>query len=186
MNNFAEQVKDKFYQFEYLNIQNQRIALVRIVHLWYQIALPASITFFGLIVRNQTNISLIWVGGIVAVAFIWFVRFFSTRHLDRAIVNLYPRIIALELILDYYFFRNYLRGLGDKEDGIVEKCESIKTDDISELWKKVRKEFESYKFPFKGRGYDWLFWVSCFLTAFFLLYPLGYSILCMLLKLAPR
>jgi len=35
------------YHYEYTNIHNERIALVRLMHLWHQIGFPAAIAIFG-------------------------------------------------------------------------------------------------------------------------------------------
>jgi len=35
------------YHFEYQSIHNQRVALVRIIHLWHQIGFPVALGVFG-------------------------------------------------------------------------------------------------------------------------------------------
>ena len=77
---------------------------------------------------------------------------------DRAVVKLYPRIVALELMLDFYYYRHYLRSL-EKFDKCIRNCESVvSVKTTSELWDHTRHEFEEVGYSSKGRlvsGLDW-------------------------------
>jgi hypothetical protein len=72
--------------------------------------------------------------------------------LDQSIVNLYPRIITLELVLDYRFFRAYLHGLkGNPAKKFIETVEAIEANTVAELNEKVVKAFRAQDFPWRRR-----------------------------------
>ncbi len=148
------------YHFEYTNIHNQRIALVRLIHLWHQIGFPASILVYGFFFGYGDSQSIIYfpfIGAILSTLIIYFMRKYAL-NLDQSVIMLYPRIIALELILDYHFYRNYLRIKGaekkkSEEKTFIEKCEGIKAENTDEVWEQVKRCFEKASFPAHQRGH---------------------------------
>ncbi len=70
-------------------------------------------------------------------------------RIDRDVVGLYPRIIYLELILDYDFYRDFLRRRrrGETERAFIEKCEQITAETTTELWRGVYSNFDAKSFP---------------------------------------
>jgi hypothetical protein len=145
-----------FYHYEYVALHNQRMALVRRIDLWYQITFTASILIFTLVMNYGTkNCDAYAVGFGAAVSSILIILTWSfTRSLDRALVKLYPRIITLELVLDFRFYRAYLTGLKSRkgtEKRFVETVEAIEANTVAELYEKVFKAFERKDFPWRHR-----------------------------------
>ena len=70
-------------------------------------------------------------------------------NIDRGVVALYPRIVFLELVLDYDFYRDYLRNRprGDTERSFIEKCERIVAPTIADLWDQIYSQFKNQDFP---------------------------------------
>lgn len=143
------------YCYEYTNIHNQRIALVRIIHLWHQIGFPAAYAIFGFFFSfgfSRDKWPFIPIGALVSSLVIYLVRKFALSR-DRMVIKLYPRILTLELILNYYFYRNYLRGKGEAAKKFVEKCEEMTVKNTDELQCKVGCEFRDEFFPSNQRGH---------------------------------
>jgi hypothetical protein len=163
------------YHFEYATIHNQRVALVRRIDLWYQITFPASILIFTLLLNyGTTNCDPYAVGfGAAISSLIIVLTLFFTYSLDQSIVNLYPRIITLELVLDYRFFRAYLHGLkGNPAKKFIETVEAIEANTVAELNEKVVKAFRAQDFPWRRRRPPILGWGN---RSHFSLYPRGES-----------
>jgi len=133
------------FHFEYQAIHNQRIATGRIIHVWYQIAFAASPLIFGLILglaKDQNGrfadgwlmLAAAGAGAAPLVVALTFVLCF----LDKAIVTYYPRLLALEIMLGFQFWRHALRGQGGA--AYVDKCESEASQAVraTELWDRVR------------------------------------------------
>ncbi|MDA1001681.1 MAG: hypothetical protein O2807_14335 [bacterium] len=113
------------YHFEYVAIHDQRIALIRSYTVWYFIGLPTSIGVFSFFIYfglSIGNIQLIALGGIISSLISW-VTYSISVSVDRDVVGLYPRIIFLEILLGYDFYREYLRRSprGETERSFVEK-----------------------------------------------------------------
>lgn len=118
------------YQSEYLSIHDQRRSLHQTIHLWHQIGFPSSLIVFSTLFssgRQSKDPFLLWVGCVLAIFLIWSVRIYSMCFLDKRIIHLYPRIIALELILKYHFYRNSLGNLGGKVKEYIDQCEKNKS-----------------------------------------------------------
>ncbi|MFX1590484.1 MAG: hypothetical protein ACFFC1_20310 [Promethearchaeota archaeon] len=135
------------YHFEYVAVQNQRIALVRIRHIYYQIGYASSVVAFGTILNaakaaNGSFDPLLSVVAVVAGITVLILAFYLSRRYHKGIRNLYPRIIALELILDYGWFREYLRKHTHKYyKEFVEECETAKGESTTseQMWDRVRE-----------------------------------------------
>ncbi len=143
--------RGQVYHFEYTNIHNHRLALIRRVDRWHQIAYAAIFVLFSLMLGSETvrsDVQLRLGASLLGSLFLGFVMVYSKR-LDNGVVRLYPRLVTLELILDYHFWRDYLGALGNREAKVVEKCESETADNSTELNDKVTKNFK--RFPFVHR-----------------------------------
>lgn len=153
------------YHTEYQSIHNQRIALVRIIHTWYATGLPASAVIFSFFYNQSHGEDIVApIFGVIVLVFVVGICF----RFDQAVVGLYPRIIALELMLDYHFYRNYLRKQeSDFIQELEQKIESVKT--TKDLWDKTekyftkRKKFEGFE-SFGHRGHS-LFVVTSMILA---------------------
>jgi len=164
-------IGNDYYHFEYTCLHNQRMSLVRIIHLWYGASIPTSAVVFYKIFTSG-----FFIGGKI-----FFVPLFAIavlvagllicRQIDQGIIRLYPRIITLELMLDFYFFRNYLKGLPklqgketDKGFIFVRQCESSQNlKNKKKLWEEVQSKFKPEYFPFHKRGHIVFIGFSCFL-----------------------
>lgn len=183
------EIKDegKYYDIEYTNIHNRRNELVRLQHLWYQIALTTSfILFTALLTVATTSITLdysyllIYVGTVLATILVWIARYLSLIF-DRQVVELYPRIVALELILDYHFYRFYLSTSGEKMMKFIINCEKIETKSITptELWKAVlnnSKELKPSDIPPNMRGHNMLDTLSFYSSITFVSVALSFIV----------
>ncbi len=139
------------YESEYAAIHNQRMALIRSYNMWYAIGFATSMGVFWSLVFMSLSVSslrLMVAGGVIATCMIWF-AYRVVLNIDRGVVELYPRIICLELVLDYDFYRDYLRRRprGDTERSYIEECEEIVTDSTADLWRQVYSHFNAADFP---------------------------------------
>lgn len=139
------------YETEYLAIQNQRIALIRQYNMWYAIGFATSMAVYWLIVFMGLSVSslpLMIAAGVIASCVVWF-AYRVVLNIDRGVVALYPRIVYLELILNYDFYRDYLRRRprGDTERSFIERCEQIVAETTVDLWREVYSHFNATDFP---------------------------------------
>ena len=105
--------------------------------------------------------------------------------IDRDVVRLYPRIVFLELLMGYDYYRDYLRSRprGDTERSFIEKCEQIEAATAAELWEQVYSQFKQQDFPadrritghFKRAAYlsVALFWIVTGMILLPLYFPWG-------------
>ena len=158
---------------EYKVIHDQRLALIRSYNLWYACGHLFALAVFWLILNLSLRLSsqpMLFAAGVSATAVVWF-AYRVVLGIDRGVVQLYPRIIFLELALGYDFYRAYLRlrPRGDTERSFIEKCEQIEAGSLDELWDQVYSNFNDKDFPgdrrittpFKSAGYlsVALFWI---------------------------
>jgi hypothetical protein len=139
------------YHFEYLAVHDQRLALIRNYTNWYIIGLAISMAVFWVfmwVALTSVNLPLLMFGGVVASFFVWMSHSVSVS-IDQGVVALYPRIIFLEILLDYHFYRDYLKGRpgGETERRFIEKCEAIQSATTDELWTQIRAAFDPKDFP---------------------------------------
>ncbi|MDP7650812.1 MAG: hypothetical protein QGF38_03810 [Rhodospirillales bacterium] len=151
----AAQEPGSNHHFEYVAIHDQRIALIRSYTVWYFIGLPTSIAVFSFFIYfglTIGNIQLIALGGIISSLISW-VTYSISLSVDKEVVGLYPRIIFLEILLGYDFYREYLRRSprGDSERSFVEKCENASAETADDLWREVRNNFNLKDFPSQRR-----------------------------------
>jgi hypothetical protein len=91
---------------------------------------------------------LLAAAAVVASLIVWF-AYRVVLTIDREVVRLYPRIIFLELVLGFDFYRDYLRRRprGETERSFIEKCEAIVAASDAELWQQVYSHFKDQDFP---------------------------------------
>jgi hypothetical protein len=82
--------------------------------------------------------------------------------IDDVVIALYPRIIFLEIILDYQFYRDYLRRRprGESERRFIEKCENISAPNTAHLWREIHTDFNSKDFPRSRRIHRHYWWMA--------------------------
>lgn len=136
---------------EYKTMHDQRVSLIRTYNLWYAFGIAVSLTSFWVLVMLSLSVAslpLMMAGGVVASL----VAVFAYRvvlTIDRDVVGLYPRIVFLELVLGYDFYRDFLRRRprGDTERSFIERCEQIDAKTTVDLWREVYSEFNAQDFP---------------------------------------
>ncbi|MBM3600582.1 MAG: hypothetical protein FJX35_20460 [Alphaproteobacteria bacterium] len=139
------------YAAEYAAIHDQRIALIRQYNIWYAIGFATSMGVYWMLVYTSLSISslpLMMAAGVIASCIMWF-AYRVVLNIDRGVVALYPRIVCLELILGYDFYRDYLRRRprGDSERSFIEKSEQTVADSTGALWREVYSHFNDKDFP---------------------------------------
>lgn len=136
---------------EYKAIHDQRLALIRSYNLWYAFGHVIAHSYYWLLLNLSLRISsrpLMIATGIAASLVVWF-AYRVVLTIDRGVVALYPRIVFLELVLDYDFYRDYLRNRprGDTERSFIEKCERIVASTAADLWDQIYSQFKDQDFP---------------------------------------
>ncbi len=104
------QIEKGYYHIEYTNIHNHRLQLVRLIHLWRQIGIPGIIVSFVFIARIAIRLESAWIlifGLMIGIAISVLVHR-TTLAIDKAVRSYYARIVFLEMLLDFHFFRDYL------------------------------------------------------------------------------
>ena len=79
--------------------------------------------------------------GALVSSLIVFLVYRYTHSLDRSLVALYPRIVTLELLLDYRFYRSYLRACGELEKRFIDKVESLEPTQLPTFMTKYSMHF---------------------------------------------
>jgi len=139
------------YETEYTAIHDQRLSLIRSYNIWYAIGHAVALAYYWFLLYLSLSLAsrpLMIAAGVTASAVIWF-AYRMVVQIDRGVVALYPRIIFLELMLDYDFYRDYLRRRprGDTERSFIEKAEQIEADNARDLWDQLYSQFKSQDFP---------------------------------------
>lgn len=152
------------YHYEYLAVHDQRIGLIRNYTVWYMVGLGVSMAVFWVfmwVALTSVNLPLLIFGGLVASAFVWMAHVVSAS-IDAGVIGLYPRIVFLELVLDYRFYRDYLRRQtrGETERRFVEACEAIEAETTDDLWAKISALFNPRDFPRGRRIYRQYRWMA--------------------------
>jgi hypothetical protein len=136
---------------EYKAIHDQRVALIRSYNLWYALGHAAAHGYFWLLLFLSLRISnqqLMIAAAVTASLIIWF-AYRVVLTIDRGVVALYPRIVFLEIMSGYDFYRDYLRNRprGDTERSFIETAERIEAPDAAELWQQIYSQFREHDFP---------------------------------------
>lgn len=142
---------NEFHATEYKEIHEQRMALIRSYNMWFAIGCGVAFGSYWLILNLSLTMSsrpTLIAGALVASAIMGF-SYRAVLSIDREVVALYPRIVFLELLLGYDFYRDYLRRRprGNSERSYVERCEQIEADDPKQLWDGVYSLFNQKDFP---------------------------------------
>lgn len=140
-----------FSATEYAEVHNQRMALIRSYNMWYALGCVIGFGSFWLMLNLSLTIAsrpLMVVSAVVASAIMWF-AYRAVLRIDLEVVSLYPRIVYLELVLGYDFYRDYLRRRprGNSERSFVEKCEQINAETPEQLWDNIYSHFNHKDFP---------------------------------------
>lgn len=141
----------EFHITEYKEVHEQRMALIRSYNMWFAIGCAIAFSSYWLILNLSLTMSsrpTLIAGALVASAIMGF-SYRAVLSIDREVVALYPRIIYLELLLGYDFYRDYLRRRprGNSERSYVERCEQIEATEPQQLWNKVYSLFNQTDFP---------------------------------------
>ena len=107
-------------------MHNQRVASGRIIHIWYQIAFASSPLIFSSILglaRGEkgsfafADLGMMVFAVVAGVAPLFFPPSYVLVYIDRTIRSYYPRLLALEVMLGFQFWRETLKALqGDEND----------------------------------------------------------------------
>ncbi len=136
---------------EYAEVHEQRMALIRSYNMWYAIGCVIAFGSFWLMLNLSLTIAsrpMMIASAFVGSAIIWF-TYRAVLSIDREVVCLYPRIVYLEIVLGYDFYRDYLRRRprGNSERSFVEKSEQLSTDNPDQLWDQIYSHFNHKDFP---------------------------------------
>ncbi|MBI3673990.1 MAG: hypothetical protein HY245_11365, partial [Rhizobiales bacterium] len=136
---------------EYRVLHDQRLVTIRYYNVWYAFGHVMAHAYYWLILFLSLDLAskpLLFAAAFVASLIVWF-AYRMVLIIDRGVVGLYPRIVYLELILGYDFYRDYLRRRprGDTERSFIEKCEQLDTGDPVELWRQIYSQFKDRDFP---------------------------------------
>jgi len=149
--------KSAGFGVEYNNLHAQRIALVNIIHSWYKLGFGGSAAMFGFFLTSsllgEKNLLLI-IGTLFSMVVVSFGLWMALR-VDRAIVRMYPRIVCLEILLNYQFYRTYFKQQGSKypEHRFIVQAENIDKSDEEQLWAKIQDIFPENGFSSARRNH---------------------------------
>ena len=161
------------HEAEYKVIHDQRLAVIRSYNMWYAFGHVVAHAYFWLLLSLSLTLSSkpLMIATAFTASLVILFAYRVVLTIDRGVIGLYPRIIFLELILDYDFYRDYLRRRlrGDTERSFIERCEGIHAATSDELWNQIYSLFNEKDFPadrritahFKSAAYlsVGLFWV---------------------------
>jgi hypothetical protein len=139
------------HETEYGVIHDQRLAVIRSYNVWYAFGHVVAHAYFWLMLTLSLNLAsrpLVFATAVTASLIVWF-AYRVVLTIDRGIVCLYPRIIFLELVLGFDFYRDYLRRRprGDTERSFIETCEAIDASSEADLWQQIYSQFKEQDFP---------------------------------------
>jgi hypothetical protein len=141
----------KQHGIEYKAIHDQRLALIRSYNMWYAFGHGIAHAYFWLMLALSLRISsqpLMIAAAGAASLIVWF-AYHVVLTIDRGVVALYPRIVFLEIISGYDFYRDYLRNRprGDTERSFIETAERIQASSEADLWQQIYSQFREHDFP---------------------------------------
>lgn len=140
---------------EYQEVHKQRLALIRSYNMWFAIGCAIAFSSYWLILYLSLTMAsrpMLIAGAVVASIIIWF-SYRAVLSIDREVVALYPRIIFLELVLGFDFYRDYLRRRprGNSERSYIERCEQLDAENSQLLWNKIYSLYNQSDFPAGNR-----------------------------------
>lgn len=141
----------EFHVTEYKEVHEQRMALIRSYNMWFAIGCAVAFSCYWLILNLSFTMAsrpTLIASALVASMIMGF-SYRAVLSIDREVVALYPRVIFLELLLGYDFYRDYLRRRprGNSERSYVERCEQIEAESVDQLWNNVYSLFNQKDFP---------------------------------------
>jgi hypothetical protein len=175
------------HETEYQVLHEQRLAVIRSYNLWYAFGHAVAHAYFWLMLFLSLDLAsqpLLFAAVLTASLIVWF-AYRVVLIIDRGVIWVYPRIIHLELILDYHSYRDYLknRPRGDTERAFIDTCEQIHAASEGDLWEEIDSRFKQQDFPadrritghFKQAAYlsVALFWIIAILILQPVYFPLG-------------
>lgn len=136
---------------EYQVLHAQRLAVIRSYNVWYAFGHGVAHAYFWLMLFLSLDLGskpMLFAAAFVASLVVWF-AYRVIRIIDRDVVRLYPRILYLELLLGYDYYRDYLRRRprGDTERSFIEKSEQIHAAASGDLWEQIYSQFNEADFP---------------------------------------
>jgi len=139
------------HETEYGVIHDQRLAVIRSYNVWYGFGHVVAHAYFWLMLTLSLNLAsrpLLFATAVTASLIVGF-AYRVVLTIDRGVVCLYPRIIFLELVLGFDFYRDYLRRRprGDTERSFIETCEAIDASSEADLWQQIYSQFKEQDFP---------------------------------------
>jgi hypothetical protein len=145
-----ERAASRVSDTEYKAIHDQRLALIRSYNLWYAVGHAVAHAYFWLLLTLSLRISsqpLMIAAAGTASLIVWF-AYRVVLTIDRGVVALYPRIIFLEILSGYDFYRDYLRNRprGDTERSFIETAERMEVSD-PDFWPQIYSQFKEHDFP---------------------------------------
>lgn len=162
---------------EYDCIQNNRIHWVDILNHWYRLGFGGSLAAYGFFLTTSVlgeNQLLLLLGTPFAVGILWFCVYRALK-IDQAVVNLYPRIVALEIYLGFDFYLTYLKNIkiAGTEIRFVNECQQLQRDDFEKLWSEVKKKHQPQDFPSTRRNHKDLIFSSVALTFIYVVFTIS-------------
>jgi hypothetical protein len=139
------------YATEYTALHDQRLAVIRSYNVWYAFGHGIAHAYFWLMLflgLDTGRTPLLVAAAIAASLIIWF-AYRVVLIIDRDVVRLYPRIVFIELVAGYDFYRDYLRNRphGHTERSFIAKCDEIQVATPDKLWEQICSQFKQQDFP---------------------------------------
>lgn len=149
----SEKKPPNLFHFEYTNIHNHRLALLKRLDTWHQICIPASFVVFGFFYQlgASRESAILLISAAILSSIIILMMILYARRIDRKIIESYPRILTIEILLGYHFYRDYLGNLGERESEFVRRCQEITYTCPDQLHEAVSSEFSHCYFPLTTR-----------------------------------
>jgi hypothetical protein len=159
------------HETEYKVLNDQRLAVIRSYNMWYAFGHAVAHGYFWLLLVIGLDLSsqpLVLAAPAVATLIVWF-AYKAILVIDRGMIWLYPRLIFLELILDYHSYRDYLRRRprGDSERAFIETYEQIHAASPADLWDQINSQFKERDFPADRRITGHFKWAAFLSVALF-------------------
>jgi hypothetical protein len=159
------------HETEYKVLNDQRLAAIRSYNMWYAFGHAVAHATFWLLLVIGLDLSsqpLVFAAAVTASLIVWF-AYKAILIIDRGMIWLYPRLIFLELILDYHSYRDYLRNRprGDSERAFIETSEQSHAASDDDLWAEINSRFKERDFPADRRITGHFKWAALLSVALF-------------------
>lgn len=162
---------------EYECIHNNRIHWVNSLNQWYRLGLGGSLAAYGFFITTSVlgeKQQLLLLGTAFATGILWFCVY-SALKIDKAVVGLYPRIVALEIFLGFDFYLTYLKNTknGGTENRFVTECLQLSHDDFDQFWQQVKTKHQPQDFPSTRRNHRGQILASVMLTLIYIFFSMS-------------